>query len=114
MDRDETLVDIVVRLEKAVERLNMLMDGSQALGVDGLTTRINHIEKRLDNMQAQRASMWQWTLGYVLFIVGVLMASHNNVELFGITPIAGAIGGTLVWMLAAVFFLSGLGWLKWR
>lgn len=114
MDRDETLVDIVARLEKTTQRLETLLDGSPAFGVAGLNSRVALLEQQVATIQGQRVSAWQWMVGYVLFVSGVIMASHGNVTAIGLTPTAGIVIGALAWVLAAVFFLSGLGWLKWR
>lgn len=114
MDREETLVDIVARLEKTTARLETLLDGSPAFGVEGLNSRVAHLERQIAIIQEQRVSAWQWMMGYVLFVVGVITVSHGNVTAIGLTPTAGIVIGALAWVLAAVFFLSGLGWLKWR
>lgn len=114
MDRDETLIDTVGRLDKITTRLETLLDGNAALGVSGLLTRVERIENRIEQQAARSVSMWQWIIGYILFICGTVLTSHGNLVLFGIAPQAGLTIGVLVWALAGVFFLSGLGWLRWR
>lgn len=114
MDREETLLDTVGRLDRITTRLETLLDGNAALGVSGLLARVERIESKLEQQAAKSVSMWQWIIGYVLFVSGTVLAGHGNLMLFGISATAGLIIGVTVWLLAGVFFLSGLGWLKWR
>lgn len=115
MDRDETLVEIVNRLEKATARLETLIDGNAALGLPGMASEVRRLRNDVDNLTNRTVSMWQWIVGYVLFVVGMLIISveefHAILELSFVTSLAG---GAVLLVLAGVMFLSGLGWLKWR
>jgi hypothetical protein len=114
MDRDETLVDIVERLNRTVGRLEILLEGDAALGLRGVTTRVQRIEENLDLMQSAKPSALQWTIGYLLFGLFVAIVSHSGCQWLGISVQLALIIGVFVFVFAGVFFVSGLGWLKWR
>lgn len=115
MDRDETLVEIVSRLEKATTRLETLIDGNAALGLPGMASEVRRLRTEVDNLTNQSVSMWQWIVGYVLFVAGMLIISVDKFhEILELSFVAALSGGVVLLVLAGVMFLSGLGWLKWR
>jgi len=53
-------------------------------------------------------------LGYLLFGLFVVLVSHSNCLALGLPLSVGMTIGALAFVLAAVFFVSGLGWIRWR
>ncbi len=115
MDRDETLVEIVNRLEKATTRLETLIDGNADLGLPGLATEVRKLRDDVDNLQEKtRVSLWQWLGGYVLFVLAFGLTIKEIRDFLELSPIAALLGGGILIGLAALLFVSGLGWMKWR
>jgi hypothetical protein len=114
MDKGETIVDIVDRLDRSVSRLEKLLDGDVQLGLRGIAQRVTVLEEHVAAMQSVRVSALQWLLGYLLFGLFVVLVSHSNCLALGLPLSVGMTIGALAFVLAAVFFVSGLGWIRWR
>lgn len=114
MDREETIIDIVDRLDRSVSRLEKMLDGDVQLGLRGVTQRVAVLEEHIDSIRSVRVSALQWLIGYLLFGLFVFFTSHAGCSTIGIPMEVGAGLGLFVFVLAAVFFISGLGWIRWR
>lgn len=114
MTSEESIVDAVNRLEAAIARLEMLLKGDQYMQVPGLIYDVKRLQEQMAQMQAMKASTWQWLIGFWLFVSGVVLSNHTSSELLGITPLAGVAIAVLLWSISAVFFLSGLGLSRWK
>lgn len=114
MDRDETIIDIVDRLDRSVSRLEKMLDGDVQLGLRGVTQRVSVLEEYVASMQSVRVSAMQWLIGYLLFGLFVVLVSHSTCNALGLPLSVGMTIGALAFILAAVFFVSGLGWVRWR
>ena len=115
MDQPETLVEIVRRLEKATNRFETLIDGDAALGITGIALEVRRLRNDVDDLRARSVSMWQWIVGYILFVAGFAIVSVESLqEHLELSFITAASGSIVLLVLAAVMFVSGLGWLKWR
>lgn len=114
MDREEMITDAVDRLDVTVKRLEKLLDGDASLGLRGVINRVSVLEEHVNALQSTRVSALQWLIGYVLFGLFVFFTSHSGCSVIGIPLEVGASLGLFVFVLAAVFFVSGLGWIRWR
>ena len=117
MDRDETIIEIVSRLERAVTRLERILDGDQQLSSPGLLAQ--HRQLLIDvaaikeELAGRRTNAFQWFMGYLLFVAAFAASSDRMQDYFGIPPLAAM---TLVLALTAtalIFFANGLGFIKW-
>ena len=114
MDREETIIDIVDRLDRSVSRLEKMLDGDVQLGLRGVTQRVAVLEEHIDSIRSVRVSALQWLIGYLLFGLFVVLVSHSGCAALGLPLSVGMSIGALAFILAAVFFISGLGWIRWR
>lgn len=114
MDRDETIVDIVDRLDRSVSRLEKMLDGDVQLGLRGVAQRVTVLEEHVESIKSVRVSALQWLIGYLLFGLFVVLISHADRQSMGLPLSVGMAVGALSFVLAAVFFVSGLGWIRWR
>lgn len=114
MDSEPTIFEMVTRLERSVARLEMMVDGDVELGLRGVTHRVAMLEQHVEQMRNVRVSALQWLIGYLLFGGFVFLTSHAGCDFLGIPLGVGASLGLLVFVLAAIFFVSGLGWIRWR
>ncbi|HQY92759.1 hypothetical protein [Caldilinea sp.] len=115
MEREETLVEIVGRLEKATGRLETLIDGNVTLGYPGLAAEVRRLRAELDEMRNRQVSLWQWVTGYILFVISFgLIAIDELQAALELTRTAAFVGGGFMLILSCGFFLSGLGWIRWR
>lgn len=117
MDRDETIIEIVSRLERAVTRLERVLDGDQQLSSPGMLAQ--HRQLMVDvaaikeELAGRRTNAAQWFVGYLLFVSAFAASSDRMQDYFGIPPLAAM---TLVMSLVAlafVFFANGLGFIRW-
>lgn len=110
----ENVIDQVDRLEKAVLRLERLLDGDQTLGLTGYSTELRRLRQDVDEMRSNKVSIWQWLMGFALFVGGVMLSNHAACGVMGL-PVATGLSFALVfWAVSAVFFVSGLGFIRWR
>lgn len=114
MDRDETIIDKLERVERSVMRIEKMLDGDQQLGLRGFAQRVTALENHIDSIRSTRVSALQWLIGYLLFGLFVFFTSNAGCSAIGISMEVGAGFGLLLFVLAAVFFVSGLGWIRWR
>lgn len=114
MTPDESILDAVDRLETAVRTLEGIVRGNVDLNTPGLALEVRQLRAELDAMRAVKPSIWQWLLGFWLFVSGVVLNSHVAYNLFGISPGLGLSFAMVFWLISVVFFLSGLGLLRWR
>jgi hypothetical protein len=114
MDRDEMITDAVDRLDAAVRRLELLVDGDESLGLRGLTQRLSALENEVRAQQNMRAGALQWLIGYVLFGLFSFSIARVGIEAMQVPLYLAAGASLLLFLLSAFFFVSGLGWLKLR
>lgn len=117
MDRDETIVEIVNRLERAITRLERIVDGDSQLSSPGLLAQHRQLMVDVEaiklELAGRRTSSAQWFAGYILFVLAFATTSDHMQEYFAIPPLA-AMTLTLVLVVSAlIFFANGLGFLKW-
>lgn len=110
----ENVIDQVERLEKAVQRLEKLLDGDQTLGLVGFSTELNKLRQDVDEMRSAKVSLWQWSIGFVLFVMGVILSNHTASAMVGVLPTTGLSLAVVFWGVSAIFFISGLGLIRWR
>jgi hypothetical protein len=111
---EESIVDAINRLEAAINRLEMLLKGDQYTQMPGLVADVRRLQEQVVQMQSVRLSAWQWLFGFTLFVGGVAMSNHAACGMFGIPTGAGLTFAILLWAISAVFFLSGLGLIRWK
>ena len=113
MANDETLVDIVERMERAVRRLETLVDGDPDIPVLGLKQQLQQLRVEVDELEATRPNVPLWVLGFVSFVAAVAMADEGFRQVAELTePVAWAIG--MILMVASCFLLmAGFGWVRW-
>lgn len=114
MTSEESIVDAVLRLEAAIARLETLLKGDQYTQVPGLMHDVKRLQEQMAQVQAVKVSAWQWLLGFWLFVSGVALSNHAANDLFGIPTTVGVAFAILLWAISAVFFLSGLGLVRWK
>lgn len=114
MTPDESILDAVNRLEVAVRKLEAMVRGDVDLNTPGLAVEVRQLRAELDAMRATKPSIWQWILGFWLFVGGVVLSNHAACNLFGVSPALELSFSILLWLISMVFFLGGLGLLRWR
>jgi hypothetical protein len=115
MEREETLVEIVSRLEKATGRLETLIDGNAMLGMPGMMAEMRRLRCDVDELRSRQISLWQWVTGYTLFVLSFGLIAIDELQMtLELSRTAAFIGGGFMLILACGFFLSGLGWIRWR
>lgn len=114
MDREEMITDAVDRLDKTVKRLEVLLDGDARLGLRGVINRVTALEEQVEALRNTRVSAMQWLIGYVMFGLFVFFTPHAGSSFIGFPQEAAASIGLFMFVLAAVFFVSGLGWIRWK
>ena len=118
MDRDETIVDIVNRLERAVSRLERVLDGDAQLAAPGLLAEHRQMqadiaEIKRDNCRRQTNAA-QWFAGYVIFIAAFAAANDHLQTMFALPPLAGMMISITLAGVAFIFFANGLGFIQWK
>jgi hypothetical protein len=114
MMSEESIVDAVTRLEAAINRLETLLKGDSYTQVPGLVADVRKLQEQVQQIQSVRPSSWQWLFGFALFVGGVALSNHAACGVFGISTSAGISFAVLLWSISAVFFLSGLGLIRWK
>jgi hypothetical protein len=115
MEQGESMVEIVGRLERATNRLEVLISGSADLGLPGLAAEVRQLRADVDEMRSRSASLWQWFVGYVLFVLSFGLIAIDELQvLLELNRKTAFTGGGFMLVLACGFFLSGLGWIRWR
>lgn len=113
MGGDETLVDIVERMERAVRRLETLVDGDPDIPVLGLKQQLQQLRVEVDELKATRPNVPLWILGFATFVMAFAMADDDFRRLAELTtPVAWAIG-TILLVVSCVLLMSGFGWVRW-
>lgn len=109
------VVSAVERLEKAVDRLELMVNGSEELQLGGLTDKIADHDQRLRRLEMRTPNPYQWALGFFVFVLVVFVVADADVSFFPLLPPVQvgliAVLGALVSML---LFLGGFGWFKSR
>ena len=114
MDREETLVELVERMEKAVNRLERLVYGDAELGAVGLTERVSKLERQVGDLTQREPVPALWSVGFVLFVLAFGLAIKEARDLVGLTLLPAFGLGALLIGLSMLFFYAGLGWVrKW-
>jgi hypothetical protein len=114
MTSEESILDAVNRLEQAIGRLEMLLKGDAYMNMPGLVADVRRLEQDVSRMAAIKLSAWQWIIGFFLFVSGVALSNHAACGLFGIPTSVGISFALLLWAVSAIFFLSGLGLIRWK
>ncbi len=110
----ENVIDQVDRLEKAVLRLERLLDGDTTLGLVGYSAELRKLRQDVDEMRSAKVSVWQWLMGFALFVGGVVLSNHAACGVLGMAPSVGLSFAVVFWGVSAIFFVSGLGLIRWR
>ena len=114
MTSEESILDAVNRLEQAISRLELLLKGDTYTDKPGLVADVRKLENEVSQLASVKLSAGQWLLGFVLFVGGVFISNHVACGFLNIPTNVGISFAILLWMVSAVFFLSGLGMLKWK
>ncbi len=114
MDREETLVELVERMEKAVNRLERLVYGDAELGAVGLNERVSKLEGQMADLTQREPVPALWSVGFLLFVLAFGLAIKEARDLVGLAPLPAFGLGALLIGLSMLFFYAGLGWVrKW-
>jgi hypothetical protein len=111
---EESIVEAVNRLEVAIGRLETLLTGDTFTAAPGLVRDVRQLQQDVQQLQTNKVSMWQWLIGFALFVGGVTLSNHAACSVVGVTIQAGLSFAVLLWAISAVFFLSGLGLIRWK
>lgn len=114
MEREETLVELVDRMERAVLRLERIVHGDAELGVAGLNERVSRLERTVDGLVVRQPAPFWWAVGFGMFVMafGFLLDDFRSMMNL---PIHVGVGISLMLLATSgVFFFAGFGWLrKW-
>lgn len=117
MDREETIVEIVNRLERAITRLERVVDGDQQLSSPGLLAQhrqlLVDVAMIKDEMQRRRTNASQWFAGYVFFVTAFAASSDTMQDFFGIPHMVAMVLVLALVTIAFVLFANGLGFIQW-
>lgn len=114
MDRQETLVELVDRMERAVLRLERIVHGDSELGTLGLNERVNRLERDVSEMRLREPAPFWWAVGFAVFVLAFgFLISDFRVMLH--LPAHVGVGMSFILLaMSVVFFFAGFGWLrKW-
>jgi hypothetical protein len=114
MMSEESIIDVVTRLEMATNRLEILLKGDSYTQVPGMVYDVRKLQEQVVHIQAIKLSAWQWLFGFVLFVGGVVLSNHAACGMLAISTIAGISFAVLLWSISALFFRSGLGLIRWK
>lgn len=109
---DETLLELVARLERATTRIERIVYGDDDLDVPGLTVRVVQLEDAVRSMRRVRPSPQLWTIGFATFTLAFVVILPETRAVLALSLEAGAAFGATLLCGAYVFFLAGYGW--WR
>ena len=115
MAEDETLVEIVARLERATNRLETMVDGDVDLGLPGmrheqkgLREDVNRILVRLDAQSAV-----SYLAGAVMLIAAFALSFVEVRQAAGIPPWFALALVVILVVAYVVLTMSGVGLLRW-
>lgn len=112
MDREETLVELVERMERATNRLERIVYGDADIGAIGLNERVSRLERILDEIMQTRTSPLLWAIGFGLFVAGFALLLDQVQQVLSIQHPAAAWVSALLLALSFIFFWAGFGWLR--
>lgn len=114
MDREETLVDLVERLEKAVGRLERRLDGDAELGAIGLNQRVAKLATDVETLLEREPIPILFMTGVVLFVAAFGLIVRELRDFVALPTLPALALSALLLALSMVFFYAGLGWArKW-
>lgn len=111
---EESIIDAVNRLEAAVNRLEVLVKGDNYSQFPGIAHDVRQLQLEMAHIKSIRTSTWQWLIGFMLFVGGTLLSNCAANELLGASSTTRFSFAGVLWAISAVFFLSGLGLIRWK
>lgn len=119
MSQDESLPQLVLRMEQAITRLETIVHGNEALGVTGMRKEIEDnrlsmgvIEHEMSMLRQTRPNVLSWIGGYVAFTLTFWLAIKEVREMLHVDWYLAALLGPLALLLALLLFLIGFGWVR--
>mgnify|MGYP001175549152 CR=1 FL=1 len=113
MERDDTVIDTVERLERAVSRLERILDGDKEIASPGVLTQHRLMVEDVAAMKARQPSALMWAIGYAIYSSGLFLLIKEVRDYLGIVPGVTAIIVFVAVAVALFFFVNGLGFVKW-
>lgn len=113
MDRDETVVDTVDRLERAVSRLERIVNGDAELSSPGLLVQHQQMMRDVEELKVHKPNAIQWAAGYLVLIAALGVASERMQEAFSIPHAMAMVLMLALLVIALIFFMGGLGFTRW-
>lgn len=119
MSQEESLPQLVLRMEQAITRLETIVNGNEALGVTGIRKELENIDLRITDIERDvhvlrqtRPNVLSWLVGYVAFTLTFWLAIKEVREMLHVDWYLAALLGPLALLLALLFFLIGFGWVR--
>ena len=113
MDREETVVDAVDRLERAVSRLERIVNGDVDMASPGLWAEHKQLMVDVAELKSRKPDPRSWLLGYVIFVIGMLPLIKEMRERMGVAPELAMVFMVVAIGVALMFFANGLGFIRW-
>jgi hypothetical protein len=114
MDRQETLVELVDRMERAVVRLERIVHGDSELGTVGLNDRVNRLESDVREIKDREPAPFWWAVGFAVFVLAFGFMIGDFRIMMNVPTHVGVGMSIMLLAMSGVFFFAGFGWLrKW-
>ena len=119
MSQDESLPQLILRMEQAITRLETIVNGNEALGVLGVRKELEHtgvrisvVERDVQTLRQTRPNVLSWVGGYAAFTLVFWLAIKEVREMLHVDWYLAALLGPLAMLLALLLFLIGFGWIR--
>ena len=114
MNQEDSVIDAVERLERAVTRLEkILLAGDSDVGTPGMLHQHRQLVADMEEIKARRPKPASWVIGYAIFSVGLIPLIKEVREYLGIDYGAVIIFLFISTAVALYFFANGLGFVRW-
>lgn len=112
MEREGTVLDAVDRLERAVSRLERIVDGDTEIASPGMLSQHRQLVIDVAELKARRMDLRMWIAGYLVFTAAFSMTIKEIRDILGISFEMALVFGWILIGVALALFLSGLGWMR--
>lgn len=112
-DRDENLTDVIDRLERAVVRLERIVDGDNELASPGMLAQHRQLMVDVEELKDSKPDGRMWSVGYGVFFLSLLLTIKEVREFLEIPPALAVILLGALAAAALVFFSNSLGFVRW-